>query len=378
MSQPIDGHAGLSAAQEELLQRVIRGEVRLSTPGTASSASPTAPVAVAVAEPAASAAPEVAPRTLAEPSTTPPPATGGDYLIADAPLAPVAPLAAPADEPASTVLPQVSAGRLGVQVVQEGTGLPFFYQHGDWNGNAFYCHPLAKSLGVERPFYLLDPYRLEDLPAPPPLEQVAADYVALIKQVRPTGPYLLGGFCNGALIIYEVARQLVAAGDAVPLLVLIDPWSPLYRQGAVRLVHRLGRLVGARRRGELTSFLHMRHIYQLLNPNRQQRREDRTYLRDQDRRLLRLWPSSATLRKDYVGAFSWMSAQYHPDYYPGRIAIFWNREDPFYRLLWHKTIVDRDREVSEDFTDGNHLSMRTDYVEALGAQVRRAIDSLAL
>ncbi len=48
-----------------------------------------------------------------------------------------------------------------------------------------------------------------------------------MRQVQPQGPYLLGGFSGGGLIAWEIARQLEAAGEAVPLLVLLDTPVPL-------------------------------------------------------------------------------------------------------------------------------------------------------
>ena len=47
--------------------------------------------------------------------------------------------------------------------------------------------------------------------------------VAHILSVQPSGRFALGGFCQNALLAYEVARQLQAHGLALPLLVMIDP-----------------------------------------------------------------------------------------------------------------------------------------------------------
>ena len=51
-----------------------------------------------------------------------------------------------------------------------------------------------------------------------------------LRAVTPEGPYILGGWCNGALLAYEMARQLQAEGQVVENLVLLDsvylryPW----------------------------------------------------------------------------------------------------------------------------------------------------------
>jgi thioesterase domain-containing protein len=54
------------------------------------------------------------------------------------------------------------------------------------------------------------------------VEEMAAGYVAAIREQQPSGPYLLLGFCFGGILAYETARQLIAAGDDVRLLVLLD------------------------------------------------------------------------------------------------------------------------------------------------------------
>jgi thioesterase domain-containing protein len=52
---------------------------------------------------------------------------------------------------------------------------------------------------------------------------MAALYASEIRRVQPTGPYRLGGWSMGAVIAFEIARQIHADGDAVSLLALIDP-----------------------------------------------------------------------------------------------------------------------------------------------------------
>ena len=61
------------------------------------------------------------------------------------------------------------------------------------------------------------------LGVPPTLEVMAATHRESLRSLQPKGPYILGGFCNGAMIAYEMARQLHAEGETVDLLILIDP-----------------------------------------------------------------------------------------------------------------------------------------------------------
>ncbi len=46
-----------------------------------------------------------------------------------------------------------------------------------------------------------------------------------IKKIQPTGPYLLGWFCGGGLVAFEIAHQLLAQGDKVAVLALIESYT---------------------------------------------------------------------------------------------------------------------------------------------------------
>ena len=72
---------------------------------------------------------------------------------------------------------------------------------------------------------------------PGPLKSMAADYVAEIRAVQPHGPYFLAGYSFGGRVSFEIAQQLVRAGERVSFLGMIDttfhdqsvegrPWVP--------------------------------------------------------------------------------------------------------------------------------------------------------
>jgi thioesterase domain-containing protein len=225
-------------------------------------------------------------------------------------------------------------------------------------------------LGVDRPFYLMETYRWEDLAAPPPLPQIAAEYIALMKQIQPRGPYLIGGFCNGATIVYEMARQLHADGEDVPVLVAIDAWSPGYHRGFCRAIQSIAHLIHASRAWQLTTFLRVRHLFKWFHASRHHRQIDRANWVSIDQRLQVLWPSSEALRKDYVGVFMWLSALYAPGFYPGKVSMLWNKEDPFYRKLWFHLNKWRDQAVTSEIVEGDHITIRTDFLQGLAMRIR--------
>ncbi len=102
---------------------------------------------------------------------------------------------------------------------------PLFFLHGDYLGGGYYCVSLARRLGPEVPFYALVPKRIDLTQPIPTIEELATFYVHEIRAIAPVGPYLLGGFCIGGMIAYEVARQLREQGEEIALLALVDSVS---------------------------------------------------------------------------------------------------------------------------------------------------------
>ena len=96
--------------------------------------------------------------------------------------------------------------------------------------NTMMYYDLAQRIGTDRRFLavqLFDPGNPKPLPSRS-LEEITTDYVHLIREAQPHGPYILIGLCVAGLIAYEAARQLRQAGERVPLVVMADTWSPSY------------------------------------------------------------------------------------------------------------------------------------------------------
>jgi thioesterase domain-containing protein len=60
------------------------------------------------------------------------------------------------------------------------------------------------------------------------IEDMAAHYIREMRGVQPKGPYCVGGSSVGGLIAYEVASQLLRAGEEVRLVVMFDTGAPGY------------------------------------------------------------------------------------------------------------------------------------------------------
>lgn len=125
---------------------------------------------------------------------------------------------------AALIAENSSIGKPRVVEVQKGAPEGrFFYLHGDFNGGGFYCVNLARHLGKEQGFYTLPPHGLAGPLVPPTIGEMASEQVAALLEFQPHGPYRLGGHCNGALVAFDMARQLLLRGEQVEALVLISP-----------------------------------------------------------------------------------------------------------------------------------------------------------
>ncbi|HWQ02112.1 MAG TPA: AMP-binding protein [Gaiellaceae bacterium] len=115
-------------------------------------------------------------------------------------------------------------GASGVIPLQEsGSRTPLFIVHAG-DGDVLTFAVLARRLGPEQPSYGLRVPGLDDgTTVPSSVVELATGYVADIRSVQPHGPYVLGGYCLGAGIAVEMARQLEADGEEVAMLVMLDP-----------------------------------------------------------------------------------------------------------------------------------------------------------
>jgi amino acid adenylation domain-containing protein len=99
---------------------------------------------------------------------------------------------------------------------------PFVFLHGDVHGGGWYCRRLARLLGGDVKLIVLPTLYPDAERDASTVEQMAARHIAALREVQSTGPYHLGGFCFGGIVAFEMAQQLLAAGETVEHLVLVD------------------------------------------------------------------------------------------------------------------------------------------------------------
>ncbi|MFC1831586.1 thioesterase domain-containing protein, partial [Thermodesulfobacteriota bacterium] len=113
-----------------------------------------------------------------------------------------------------------------VTIQSNGTKQPLFFMHSE-GGNVLEYYHLSRELGLDQPFYALQAYGLDSgIAKYKTIEEMANRYINDIRKVQRNGPYLLGGYCLGGLIAYEVAQQIMKDGEEVAFLGLVSVVEP--------------------------------------------------------------------------------------------------------------------------------------------------------
>jgi acetoacetyl-CoA synthetase len=82
------------------------------------------------------------------------------------------------------------------------------------------------------------------------IEDMGRAYLAAIREIQAHGPYVIAGYSMGGLVAYEMAQHLIAEGERVALLVLLDtgvherywPADAWFEHCKRRLVHHAQRM----------------------------------------------------------------------------------------------------------------------------------------
>ncbi|WP_060482084.1 non-ribosomal peptide synthetase [Pseudomonas sp. NBRC 111119] len=109
-----------------------------------------------------------------------------------------------------------------VPLRRTGNRRPLFLVH-PMGGNILSYLRMLPHLPEDQPLYALQASGV-DLGSQPiaSVEAQAAFYIASMRSVQPQGPYLIGGWSYGGFVAFEIARQLIAAGEQVDKVLVLD------------------------------------------------------------------------------------------------------------------------------------------------------------
>lgn len=103
---------------------------------------------------------------------------------------------------------------------------------------------LAKAFKDKQPLFPI-PLTEEDFELSgtnPCLKELGSRLKTRIEKIQPEGPYVLGGYCLGGILAYEIACQMRSAGQTVRLVVLLNSPNPAYPQSCDSLAAMFGYL----------------------------------------------------------------------------------------------------------------------------------------
>ncbi len=281
-----------------------------------------------------------------------------------------------------------AAPSLVVAIRREGGKEPLFLAHGAGGGMLWGYANLARYLDMERPVYAFNSRDSEGLDEFTTIEEMAAHYIEEMRAVQPRGPYHLGGYCFGGLVAYEMAQQLVARGECVALLVLMNATPPNSSFEQVRLTPAwVARFAG-------NSWHWVRHFLRWGSGHRRQflARKVRVWRK----RLLR---RGDTARGDEIDAEDYVdlsdyspqrrrlwdvhlraAARYSPSVYPGRVTVLRTELHPFLCSFdptfgWAEYAPGG---VTVKVVTGAHESILNEpHVQAVAAELNRCFDITA-
>ena len=126
-----------------------------------------------------------------------------------------------------------------VAINRLGDRTPLFLVHAA-EGNVLLYRSLAAHLGADQPVWGLQSAGLDGKsPVDPRFEHVASLYIDEIRKIQPHGPYMLGGYCLGGTIAFEMAHQLIEAGEKVGLVAMIEDYNLRAMRWPLALHHHL-------------------------------------------------------------------------------------------------------------------------------------------
>ncbi len=250
-----------------------------------------------------------------------------------------------------------------VPIRPKGHKTPFFHV-GAYMESILAFEALGDHLDPDRPFYGIQPRGLNDeREIQASIEEMATAYIDEIKQIQPHGPYLLGGHCAGAVVAYEMAKQLEAMGEKIELLAIVDSPAPNYEPPSENPI-----TYGAKR---MWYYLRDRRLIHALAWQTQIQLESKLLYRfgsKQAQRISKMRQAHAEAYEKYV-----ISNGYH-----GPMTIFRSEE---YLQLYDEGIHAKWGELTtgqvnfEDVTGTHATLLKKPHVEVLGEKLRRNLET---
>jgi thioesterase domain-containing protein/acyl carrier protein len=253
--------------------------------------------------------------------------------------------------------------QFAVPIQRGGGGPPLFVVHGA-GGNVLNFRDLAKAMDPAQPVYGLQAAGVNGVsPVHGSIEEMAVAYLAEVRLIARTGPYLLSGYSGGGIVAFEMARMLEECGERVGLLAFIDTFHPQMPVRGSSFFSRLARL-------QTEGVAYLREVLQ----RRRQLAADAAAKRAIAFHLAAGEPIPFAMRELHVsGAFEDAARRYHPRTWSGTATLFKAAQVAYYfraggpTYSWERDVLGGVHVVT---VDGDHNTI------VLGANGRRIAEEL--
>lgn len=109
-----------------------------------------------------------------------------------------------------------------IPIKQTGSKLPIYLVHGG-SLNILLYKNLEPFLSEDQPLYGIQALGLDgDLSHLSTMESIVKRYLEELLEQNPNGPYILIGYSYGGIVVFEMARQLMAMGKEIRMLGIMD------------------------------------------------------------------------------------------------------------------------------------------------------------
>src|SRR5262249_54937819 len=100
---------------------------------------------------------------------------------------------------------------------------PGIYVAGGSDGETAWFLSHLDGVDLAAPVYGINAHGWVGRPTPTTVEQIAADFAAVIRGNQPHGPYRLAGCSDGGAIVPAMAETLESQGETVGRVLVVDP-----------------------------------------------------------------------------------------------------------------------------------------------------------
>ena len=254
--------------------------------------------------------------------------------------------------------------------IKPGNSQPPFFCVSGPKVNALGYVNLANYLDEDQPVYSLQSdfkREMEGEYSPEEIESLATEYLKAVRQLQPEGPYMFGGMCTGALIAFEMARQLETEGQETSLLAVFDTWDILTLNQLWIVDYYVRRLKLLRRQSRQEQF-----------------KAAIKKIRGFTRKLVARVIPAAPSRESLVSHNPWKTGykpntEFVPKIYSGHLTVYRIHRRPYYRISdealgWRKRVRGG---VDVEYVPGDHTTiLRDPNVQVLARNLRQRIQAL--